>query len=495
MQEHVRIHTGDKPFECKHCGKRFSHSGSYSSHMTSKKCHLKSASSKSASSDSPATPAAVTNGANSGIAPPTPAPRQAGGEEEAKVDLSNGLAAEALAAAAVARRSSPMQLSITPSVTSATAAAMSPASSVASTSTSSTSAAPIKLPTEPVLPAALNPLLLNPLALSSTLQQQQQQQPPSTDAAVLQSLRTLLPDLSAVFSAPSSLNHQQQVLPKPNIADTLSALFGADELASFRRVLETINASVTRTLLEENLRRWSQEVLAGSILEQLATARPVPVPVPVPMPMVNSSPAPASSSGCADSEGMPTDDDEEDEEDEEEEEEEMEVDTNSSKKSLSSVRSRTLISEDQSTVLRHFYSANPKPKREELQRLADAVGHSFKVVKVWFQNTRARDRREGKKNGRKVKPESIGDLAFKALGSLTPTTVPPSLSSLTPLPASMVFSKFPSAAAPSASPTLPPPPPPPPASITPPAVVCMPPATKAALAAALDLTTTNKSDR
>ena len=50
------------------------------------------------------------------------------------------------------------------------------------------------------------------------------------------------------------------------------------------------------------------------------------------------------------------------------------------------VRVRTLISDEQLAVLKSFYHKNPRPKREELERISAKIGHPFKVVKVWFQN-------------------------------------------------------------------------------------------------------------
>ena len=42
------------------------------------------------------------------------------------------------------------------------------------------------------------------------------------------------------------------------------------------------------------------------------------------------------------------------------------------------------------------YTENPRPSKEEQESIATEIGHNKRVVQVWFQNARARDRRQGK---------------------------------------------------------------------------------------------------
>ena len=62
----------------------------------------------------------------------------------------------------------------------------------------------------------------------------------------------------------------------PGIADSFAELYGESEVANIRQLLDTINVSVTKALLEDNLKKWGKEFLSGNaILEQLAHAQPL----------------------------------------------------------------------------------------------------------------------------------------------------------------------------------------------------------------------------
>lgn len=86
------------------------------------------------------------------------------------------------------------------------------------------------------------------------------------------------------------------------------------------------------------------------------------------------------------------------------------------------VRVRSLISDEQLKVLRDNYAVNPRPKREELVKIASTIGFPVRVVQVWFQNTRARDRREGRIIQVPYSPAASIPIRFPA--SLVPSNQP-----------------------------------------------------------------------
>ncbi|KAL1229285.1 LIM/homeobox protein Lhx3 [Trichinella pseudospiralis] len=66
----------------------------------------------------------------------------------------------------------------------------------------------------------------------------------------------------------------------------------------------------------------------------------------------------------------------------------------------SNKRPRTTISAKQLETLKHAYQLSPKPARHVRERLALDTGLDMRVVQVWFQNRRAKEKRMKKDNNR-----------------------------------------------------------------------------------------------
>jgi zinc finger homeobox protein 2 len=107
----------------------------------------------------------------------------------------------------------------------------------------------------------------------------------------------------------------------------------------------------------------------------------------------------------------------------EDDDRESKVSTESERK----VRVRTAISEEQQAVLKEFYALNARPNRDDFRNIAQRLMLDPRVVQVWFQNNRSRER---KQNGVHVQFKTSGDeqpldLSMKKeMMTETPTTSP-----------------------------------------------------------------------
>ena len=59
-------------------------------------------------------------------------------------------------------------------------------------------------------------------------------------------------------------------------------------------------------------------------------------------------------------------------------------------------RVRSMIAGEHRQTLKEFYRVNPRPSKAELEQLLARISFPKRVVQVWFQNMRARDRRKAR---------------------------------------------------------------------------------------------------